>query len=1240
MPKSLIDPSLSTAKFIQSLIGNEGIQQGEAFGNLLKKSVQPYVAPVAGIADTFMGAPARSVSVDAQGFPIIEEFGTAERLIPGAITGLYGGVNTLLEAGTGISLPGGQRASELERARIDESNRYFGLQDPNDFASFVYRYGPAAAIPLNLGLKGTTALTKAGTFGLEAILPFMQKTSGLNVAASLAAPGLVVEAIDAAVDVPDYHGMFDLSPVEDDPTGIKKTLLEEHGNKLITGAAATAIAIAGIRHLNKLGAGPKNASHLGRVPKDKGMSTNIWTSLGQGALDGQMSLKAAVSKQFGHEAAENFWNNLTTRTGDGGHVIAVETLRTGIFPHGSSIRMPSFSKWQTDINTLSIAERKAFMEGVQAKDVMNTRDLAMLKDPKLTEGQAQRVSLPSETTPDLRAKAAVLDSDPKFKELYGRYRKMNDSVLRYLVDMGALTDEAAQEYRSYLPHYMTNIAIKEGKRSLGKQVKKTAADLFLRQVNDNDTTDLLNQLKKRNLKPGQGPNALVDPDQAFEQYLVGAVQYAQRNAVRREFLGSMAGLRQGPLAGFVRRLDHIPKDTSNTVNVMTPRGKITYRVEDDAIYDALQFHPFRAIKALDLVRKGFQIGTTGHGNPFFSVHSAIYEAGSAAFSAPKGRANTGIIDAGVRAATGGKVGVPGDITSIVGGIIPGTYRGIDAQVARNGALWIQDQLARNTPLSQMAPQQLDVLAKKMWNRYIKSTYHSAQEYGGLSGGLFADEQLNSVKTMLDDLVINAASDPRFKGPGALKNAWRFYKFMQDSIRNSVRLEYVARNIKEGMNPDELTKLLGEARRLSGDPTRRGTGRIGSVLSSSIPYFTPTAQELRQVGASMKGGDLRGTLGASGRVLWGFGMAAGMAKGAEMLWNMSLSEEHKQYYETQLPEWEKTTRSILMNPNDPSDYSSIPQHPLLAPAIGLVYEVMASVFDLREKYHLPGTAPSVIDGLQDAGLRALSLPAKPLSVPITGLTWLGKAMGVNKHSVEINPERGLISEIPTAPESLTGGTTQSLALATDPFSAEVEVLVEAVAGAVVGNVLMELFREANHGLREGGIGRAFERVGETFAHETKRRNPILFGGDIRRNTVTNRQRNRYESIRKRIDLAAKEYNFITGGATRGSQYPINFGFGGQRVTPTAEQMIPILPIMKNLQTTSQQFQQEINILIEARRRLRGDGKISLSDKNDQINALVAQEQASVEQALFYYAGVEKELQELIPGFDMATFEVVD
>jgi hypothetical protein len=88
------------------------------------------------------------------------------------------------------------------------------------------------------------------------------------------------------------------------------------------------------------------------------------------------------------------------------------------------------------------------------------------------------------------------------------------------------------------------------------------------------------------------------------------------------------------------------------------------------------------------------------------------------------------------------------------------------------------------------------------------------------------------------------------------------------------------------------------------------------------------------------------------------------------------------------------------------------------------------------------------------------------------------------------------------------------------------------------------------------------------------------------------------------------------------------------------MIPILPIMKNLQTTSQQFQQEINILIEARRRLRGDGKISLSDKNDQINALVAQEQASVEQALFYYAGVEKELQELIPGFDMATFEVVD
>jgi|TARA_R100000501_G_C2621538_1_gene114766 hypothetical protein len=250
------------------------------------------------------------------------------------------------------------------------------------------------------------------------------------------------------------------------------------------------------------------------------------------------------------------------------------------------------------------------------------------------------------------------------------------------------------------------------------------------------------------------------------------------------------------------------------------------------------------------------------------------------------------------------------------------------------------------------------------------------------------------------------------------------------------------------------------------------------------------------------------------------------------------------------------------------------------------------------------------------------------------------MGVNKHSVEINPERGLISEIPTAPESLTGGTTQSLALATDPFSAEVEVLVEAVAGAVVGNVLMELFREANHGLREGGIGRAFERVGETFAHETKRRNPILFGGDIRRNTVTNRQRNRYESIRKRIDLAAKEYNFITGGATRGSQYPINFGFGGQRVTPTAEQMIPILPIMKNLQTTSQQFQQEINILIEARRRLRGDGKISLSDKNDQINALVAQEQASVEQALFYYAGVEKELQELIPGFDMATFEVVD
>jgi hypothetical protein len=1205
-------PSLDTAKFVQSLIGDEGIATGIDVGNKMKM-------PLAGVVDTF-GTPDTGTPIAGA-----EPVNRGESFIPSALTGMYGGISALLDMGTGVELPGGERASQLERARIDQTNKDFGLDDPKSFTDMLLRYGPVNVIPFSTGMNAVSKTGKIAQYTAEIAIPLMQKPSMLNVGIGLAAPPLLMEAIDAYSDQPNYNGFFDDTP-------------DVNGNWMLGSVITGTALVAGMKHLNNVRKGPTNASKLGSVSKNRPEPTSVGTAIGQGSVDGQMSLEQGMRQGFDLETAVDYWNDLTTSTGDGSNHMATELLRTGQFPQGSGLTMPSFAKLIDDSTKLTKDELRTFSEGVQALDILDTRSAALKHNPKLTNKQVQSVVVGSVDSHTLRQKAGAMRSDPKLSEMADRLGAMNNRMLDYMTETEVITKDMAADFRQKFPNYMTNIAVGDAPRTFTEQLKKSIKDSFTLQYHDDRTTDIIDQLKKRNLKPNEGPSALIDPIQAFEQYAVASVQYAQRNRMKRSWLKKMETVpTDNPWNKVVKKEADNYKGT-DSISFMDASGKHVFSVSDPAAYAALQFNPYRSIKALDLLRKTFQVGTTGHLNPFFSLHSALYEAGSAAFSTPAGRANTGLFDRAARAATGGRVGVTGDITAVAS-IIPGTLRAGYAPMARNIADYFQRQLDAGTTTAFMPKKMQQQLARNLSNAYLKSTYHSAQKYGGISGGLFADEQLNDAASLLNKLTITSRNRTAF---GRMKNAGsnglRFYQFMQDSVRNSIRLEFIARNIKPDMDQKALTKLMGEARRLSGDPTRRGTGSVASGLSSAIPYFTPTVQEMRQIGRQFKGFDGGNKITAPMRLMYSFGMTAAMAKGTEMLWNMNLSEEHKEFYELQIPEWEKLTRLIHMNPDDPADYSSTPMHPLLAPAIGVVYEAFAHIYGLKEKYHYPGTAPDVTDGLLSAGARAMSLPISTVSTGVTALSWMANAMGLSDESYEFNLERGGFVPIKGAPPSLAGGTSQTLQLATDPFSAEIATLMESIFG-LAGGTLVQLYREANHGANSE-TDTVADRVGEQFMHEVKRRVPTLFGGEIRRNSVTGRQRNRYESIKRATTRARQELKFIQNKGTTGGAYPRAFEFGGFRTTPTDEQMLQVLHIFENIAPQEALLQDAISKHIIDRRAVQSSGQILRAKRQELLNTIVINEQAAVEHALFIYGGIEKQLQNTLGAdFDLSNFQVV-
>jgi ribosomal protein S8 len=428
------------------------------------------------------------------------------------------------------------------------------------------------------------------------------------------------------------------------------------------------------------------------------------------------------------------------------------------------------------------------------------------------------------------------------KALADRYSQITRSSLDYMKARGFINEQDYTNMIQAHPNYVPRMYPREHRgmwdRLFGNTDDSSVADNVQQDILGNRRSETVTE------EPVYQP-----PESALEDYVRGLTSAIDTNEIRLKYLrdSGFKEVRPGPGG-------QAPK---GTVSVRVPSGNGTrtahYDVPDPFARHLLEFQAPMARTVNNAIRQIFQGGTTGRFNPFFAPVSAWYDASLLERSVSrKNPRRVGLLPADLAK------NIP-DLTARPLALTSGTARGVWGSMKEGAHSIVDEHLKSNSVLREwIGDEALQGLSDRLANAYANSTLAMARSGGGLSGRFNIDPAAGATP---DSLLMRYTG----KTP-ASRRAKNAYTAFLDSIQNSARLEYFARNYRKGMNNAEINRLLRDTREVTGDFSRAGAGGVhmqgrnlglralystAGGFTRAVPYGNVMIQAMRRYGQMAK-----------------------------------------------------------------------------------------------------------------------------------------------------------------------------------------------------------------------------------------------------------------------------------------------------------------------------------------------------------------------------------------------------
>lgn len=846
----------------------------EILYNTLKASLQEHLTAfkrgagqvAAGAIEGVIGSPA--AGDPTPGFQMQD----LERAVPSglwALTGLFGS-----SRGSQLFNAAAQRADEIASDLVG-----MPIQDPSQTGStldLISRVGGGVVVP-GPKIGAARVPNAAARLGLEVLLPLNQTRSLPGLAAGIGIPVGAVEGIKAIDDlfnepataesdplgafstaqepvqepekVPSYEKLVDGKEVQDDmgppddplgmftekpdtpddpfdPLGAFSLDEESLGTSALAVAAGAATIGLGLLAYKRFvrGRGLKPTDYTGERPRDPQV-TPFSVGLEAETLNKFAPLEDAVKRATGQ--AEDF----------------IAEVRTTVTPGALSARITDFIKTGQLPNSSLRTTKASVHLGALArlsKDQLDQYDDTLVAMTQLDQmRRSGKTVWGNVTEQQLQAKVQAAAGDPVVAKLvqdaHEYYRTLRDYMYEGGIISKATRDQWAQQSPNYVPLRIDFGDTPDDLLSVLRRSNAEPGEVL-------DTTSFLKQ-REGLTEPGQ----LARPSTLMQQYGDAVIRLTERNRVRQSFIDQVLNTTYG--RKFISKVPPSASD-ANTVRLLRNGVSERYKITDDAIRLALEFHPTQVWKMLNAHRSLFQNFTTGLVRPDFIPISWGYEVQSALAFQRKGE-GLGILDE----LTGNRVSnTIGFDPSVVVSPITGAARGVYADMMYSLGRNMEMQLMSGGAVRGLLGDQLTAKIADIGMRaYEQSARRAFEQFGGSNAVFASAREVEDIATSLKETAPEFAN--RMRGVGftgrKLDGLVRGYTHLFTQMHNGTRLQHYATNAVGAKTRQAAQRAAAGARASSGDVSLAGQNKYVTGYLSSIPYGNVAVRIMAEHAAALK-----------------------------------------------------------------------------------------------------------------------------------------------------------------------------------------------------------------------------------------------------------------------------------------------------------------------------------------------------------------------------------------------------
>jgi hypothetical protein len=739
---------------------------------------------------------------------------------------------------------------------------------------------------------------------------------------------------------------------------------------------------------------------------------------------------------------------------------------------GSDVRLPRMTDIYSKVGSMTPDQQKLLMDAMDAGD-----RLSNIRYRGMADGNPLQHQL-------------LLDAAKKDQNVAGVMADMKsfyNGMAKFMHDEGLIDRDMMNLWRNddfvYLPEYTAQTPLKVGEKIV----------------------DFLSG-QSRDLKPSTGTTSLfkrteplpenvkrMNPLDSMEQYTLSILDFAHANKIRRQFADSV--IAYGSADNKYRKLLRVV-DAGDKPDMRVYRnGKSTYyKVSDETLRNTLQFAPQRLgviLSSLNKMRQVKQQFTTGRYRPTQAIRSAIYDVWTGANVSPSmlgnyARGKKGDFSFGL---------FPGDVLTTIPNIMGrGLWENAKARIADNASRLLVDSVNRSGVLAGIVgPTRSLAVANKLADYYSDSVLSMFRRVGASSlGNLHDISTARGLKSMMSQI------DNHLKGHPNASRLGHFYDGLLESVHNSVRLGYFAKNYGKlaSKEPDleRLYQLSKSTRQLTGDPGIQGAGGFAQSLSATVPYYNIGLQTVRKLVGSFRERPFE----TSGAIF-----SSTILPALATSYLMSENDEERDWFWNELSPYERVSNLYI-----PSGTGGPPLSITLPNEVRPFYAMALAWFDTlfgfsNGNIHSDASRPTRNELESWLGTRATEdlFTAVKTASPLTeqGL-WdnpltAGALMVGDK---KMAPDGSII---PLTPKQVAGPGSLDYNIPGDVLNAEMEELLRSVFGVVARdglnllNTTLGTYRDSQNevaaydaGLDQYSldVGSRFPVVGHSFFPETKRK----------------------------------------------------------------------------------------------------------------------------------------------------------